>query len=664
MTMERNDFLPVSKRDMEERGWDYYDFLYIVGDAYVDHPSFGHAIISRVLEAHGYRVAICPQPDWHSAEPLKAYGRPRLGVLVSAGNIDSMVNHYTVNKKRRHDDAYSPENKAGHRPDRATIVYCNRAREAFGKIPILIGGVEASLRRFAHYDYWDDKVRRSILIDSGADILMYGMGERQMVELADMLNMGVDVGDIVTVPGTCFVSSSADGYKEIPSYEDCVSDKRAYAISCREQYEEQNPYLGEPLAQKHGDKYLIQLPPQRPLETRELDEVADLPYMRNYHPMYKKSGGIKAIEEIKFSLSMNRGCYGNCNFCALAFHQGRMVTSRSDESLIKEAKQMIKEPDFKGYIHDVGGPTANFRDLACAKQAKYGACKNKHCLYPEPCKNMKIDHRRYLNLLRKLRKLPGVKKVFVRSGIRFDYLLADKDDTFFRELLKYHVSGQLRVAPEHVSDNVLKYMGKPSRKVYDRFMDKFHQLNDEMRLNQFAVPYLMSSHPGSTMRDAIKLAEYLNEHRINPDQVQDFYPTPGTISTCMYYTGLDPMTMKPVYVPKSRKEKEAQRALLQFRRPENYETVKQALIENGREDLIGFGPRCLIKPFKETYNKENKYKGKGDKHGNASQRKGSFSKNQGRNERGGKGASGKGNKPGTRGNSGRRGSGKSCIRKK
>ncbi len=654
-----DDFLPVSKRDMRRRGWDYYDFLYIVGDAYVDHPSFGHAIISRLLESRGYRVAICPQPDWHSAEPIKAYGMPRLGVLISAGNIDSMVNHYTVNKKRRHDDAYSPGNEAGHRPDRAVIVYSNRAREAFGKIPILIGGVEASLRRFAHYDYWDDCVRRSIMFDSGADILMYGMGERQIVELADMLKLGVPVGDMVTVPGTCFISDYADGYMEIPSYEDCVKDKRAYAISCRMQYEEQNPYLGRALAQRHGDKYLIQLPPQPPLEEYELDAVAELPYTRNYHPMYKKSGGIKAIEEVKFSLSMNRGCYGSCNFCSLAFHQGRIVTSRSDESLIREAELMTKDADFKGYIHDVGGPTANFRDLACEKQAKYGACKNKHCLYPEPCVNMRVDHTRYLNLLRRLRKLQGVKKVFVRSGIRFDYLLADKDDTFFRELLKYHVSGQLRVAPEHISDNVLRYMGKPSRKVYDRFIEKFEALNDDMQLNQYAVPYLMSSHPGSTMREAIRLAEYLNEHRITPEQVQDFYPTPGTISTCMYYTGLDPMTMKPVYVPKSAKEKAAQRALLQFRKPENYETVKKALIENGREDLIGFKQKCLIKPFKE-----NLSKGKGDKNGNAAKGKGSLGKNKGRDERRGKGIKGKGNKSGTGGNSRGRGSGKSGVRKK
>ena len=504
-----NDFLPVSKKDMDKRGWDYYDFLYICGDAYVDHPSFGHAIISRVLESYGYRVAILPQPDWHSDKQLREFGRPRLGVLVSAGNIDSMVNHYTVSKKRRHEDVYSPGNRAGCRPDRATIVYCNLARQAFGNIPIIIGGVEASLRRFAHYDYWSDKVRRSILLDSKANILTYGMGERQLPEIAELLNMGVDIGDITTVAGTCFISSHADGYKEIPSYEECVADKKAYAVACREQYIEQNPYVGEALAQKHGDKYLIQLPPQKPLETEELDKVYDLPYMRTYHPMYKELGGIKAIEEVKFSLAANRGCYGNCNFCALAFHQGRIVTSRSDESLIREAKLMISDPEFKGYIHDVGGPTANFRELACDKQKTLGACKLKHCLYPSPCKNMKVDHKKYLDLLRKLRKLDGVKKVFVRSGIRFDYLIADKDDTFFKELLKYHVSGQLKVAPEHISDNVLKYMGKPSNDVYNSFSEKFYRLNEKMGLKQYLVPYLMSSHPGSSLEDAVALAEYL-----------------------------------------------------------------------------------------------------------------------------------------------------------
>lgn len=655
-----NDFLPVSRADMEGRGWKSYDFLYIVGDAYVDHPSFGHAIISRLLEAHGYRVAICAQPDWHSAAPLSEYGRPRLGVIVTAGNIDSMVNHYTVNKKRRHDDAYSPGGRSGRRPDRATIVYCNRAREAFGDIPILIGGVEASLRRFAHYDYWDDRVRSSILVDSGADILMYGMGERQIVELADMLNMGISVENMITVPGTCFMSKSADGYKELPSLEDCARDKRAYAVSCREQYLEQNPYIGEALAQRHGGRYLIQNPPQPPLSTAELDAVAALPYVRNYHPMYKSAGGVKAIDEVKFSLSMNRGCCGSCNFCALAFHQGRIVTSRSDESLIAEALLMTKDPDFKGYIHDVGGPTANFRDLACAKQTKHGACKNKRCLYPEPCKNMRVDHTRYLELLRKLRALPGVKKVFVRSGIRFDYLMADRNDTFFRELLKYHVSGQLRVAPEHISDNVLRCMGKPKRAVYDAFIEKFERLNKEMGLDQYAVPYLMSSHPGSKMKDAVALAEYLNEHRLTPEQVQDFYPTPGTISTCMYHTGLDPFTMKPVYVPKSTEEKAAQRALLQFRKPENYDAVRRALIECGREDLIGFSQKCLIKPFKDNKN----YKEKGDKHGNAVKGKGSFRQTQGRNAREGKGTEGARNRTGAGGTACRRGSGKQGIRKK
>lgn len=631
----KNDFLPVSKQDMEKRGWDYYDFLYIVGDAYVDHPSFGHAIISRVLEHHGYRVAILPQPDWHSADEIKAFGRPRLGVLVSAGNIDSMVNHYTVGKKKRHDDAYSPNNEAGHRPDRATIVYCNRAREAFGDIPILIGGVEASLRRFAHYDYWSDKVRRSILFDSRADILMYGMGERQVVEVADLLNMGVKVNEITTVKGTCFISPHADGYKEIPSYEECAADKRAYAISCKEQYIEQNPYIGEALAQKHGDRYLIQLPPQPPLETKELDEVYDLPYMRNYHTMYEEAGGIKAIEEVKFSLAANRGCYGNCNFCALAFHQGRIVTSRSDESLIKEAKLMTQDKDFKGYIHDVGGPTANFRELACDKQKTQGACKLKHCLYPKPCQNMKIDHSKYLELLRKLRKLPNVKKVFIRSGIRFDYLIADKNDTFFRELLKYHVSGQLKVAPEHISDNVLKYMGKPDNAVYNRFSEKFYKLNEQMGLKQYLVPYLMSSHPGSTLKDAVKLAEYLNLNRINPQQVQDFYPTPGTISTCMYYTGLDPFTMKEVYVAKSPKEKAMQRALLQFKNPDNYKLVYEALVEAGRADLIGLSPKCLIPPYQRKGN---------DNNGKAINGQGSVRQNKKRNERTGKGAKGKGNK--------------------
>ena len=593
-----NEFLITTKKEMEERGISQLDFIIVTGDAYIDHPSFGTAIIGRHLESLGFSIGVIPQPNWKEKESFMVLGRPKYAFLVNSGNIDSMVNHYTVSKKKRHDDAYAPENKAGHRPDRATIVYCNRIREAFGKIPILIGGVEASLRRFAHYDYWDDKVRRSILFDSRADILMYGMGERQIAEIADLLNDGIAVENITTIPGTCFISSSADGYKEIPSYESCVESKREYAVSCREQYIEQNPYLGKALAQKHGNRYLIQNPPQPPLDTYELDKVYALPYMRTYHPMYEKYGGIKAIEEVKFSLAANRGCYGSCNFCALAFHQGRVVTSRSDESLIAEAKLMIKDKDFKGYIHDVGGPTANFRELACEKQRTKGACMNKHCLYPSPCKNMKIDHKKYLALLRKLRALPGVKKVFIRSGIRFDYLIADKDDTFFKELIKYHISGQLKVAPEHISDNVLKYMGKPKNDVFNEFSDKFYELNEKLGLKQYLVPYLMSSHPGSTVRDAVRLAEYLNIHHINPQQVQDFYPTPGTISTCMFYTGLDPFTMEKVYVPKSPKEKAMQRALLQFKNPENYDIVKEALISVGREDLIGNSPRCLIRASK------------------------------------------------------------------
>ncbi len=659
---EARDFLPISKRDMERRGWDQYDFLYVIGDAYVDHPSFGHAIISRVLESRGYRVAILPQPDWHSAESFKSLGRPRLGVLVSAGNIDSMVNHYTVSKKKRHDDAYSPGNRAGHRPDRATIVYCNRVREAFGDIPLLIGGVEASLRRFAHYDYWDDKVRRSILFDSRADILMYGMGERQIVEIADLLAEGVDIKDITTVAGTCFIQQHADGYKEIPSYEECVSDKKAYAVSCREQYREQNPYLGSALAQRHGNRYLIQNPPQPPLDTYELDKVYDLPYMRAYHPMYEADGGIKAIEEVRFSLAANRGCYGSCNFCALAFHQGRVVTSRSDESLIKEAESMTRDPLFKGYIHDVGGPTANFREPACEKQKTMGACMNRQCLFPSPCRNMKIDHKKYLDLLRKLRSIKGVKKVFIRSGIRFDYLIADRDDTFFRELLKYHVSGQLKVAPEHVSDNVLKHMGKPENSVFNRFSEKFYRLNEQMGLKQYLVPYLMSSHPGSTLRDAVELAEYLCRNRINPQQVQDFYPTPGTISTCMFYTGIDPFTMKEVYVARLPKEKAMQRALLQFRNPDNYEIVKEALLSAGRGDLIGNGPGCLIPYDKRMMIKNTSMKGEKN-NGKAAQRKRSIGQNKGRAQGRGKSSQRKGNRAGVSGDTRRRGSGKQGIRK-
>ncbi len=621
-----NDFLPVNRSDMDERGWTECDFIYIVGDAYVDHPSFGHAIISRVLESRGYKVGIISLPDRKSADDFKRLGKPRLGALVCAGNIDSMVNHYTVSKKRRSSDAYAPGNKAGQRPDRAVIVYCNRVREAFGSIPIIIGGVEASLRRFAHYDYWDDKIRRSILFDSKANILIYGMGERQIVEIADRLNSGEDISDIKNIAGTCIISRSDEGAEIIPSYDECTESKNAYAVSCRRQYYEQNPYTGKTLAQRHGDRYLIQYPPALPLETDELDYVYDLPYMRTYHPSYEKLGGIKALEEVKFSLSMNRGCYGNCNFCALAFHQGRIVTSRSDNSLIAEAEAMTRDKDFKGYIHDVGGPTANFRDYACEKQKFSGACKDRQCLYPKPCPNMRVSHKRYLELLRKLRKIKGVKKVFIRSGIRFDYVMADKDDSFLREMCEYHISGQLRTAPEHVSNNVLKYMGKPSNGVYEAFSDKFYKINEQIGKKQFIVPYLMSSHPGSTLRDAVRLAEYLNEHHINPEQVQDFYPTPGTISTCMYYTGLDPFTMKPVYVPKSGKEKAMQRALLQFKNPDNYRLVYEALQKTGRTDLIGYSPRCLIKPPKGDILNEQRR----DKNGTNFKRKGRFPKNKGR----------------------------------
>lgn len=626
----KNDFLPITKDEMNKRGWDQLDFLYIVGEAYVDHPSFGHAIISRVLEKHGYKIGIIPLPDWRSTKDFKKLGRPRLGVLVSSGNIDSMVNHYTVSKKRRSDDAYAPGNKAGQRPDRAVIVYCNRIREAFGDIPILIGGVEASLRRFAHYDYWDDKVRRSVMFDSRADILMFGMGEKQIVALADALEAGIPVSEITDIPGTCYISGEPvyTNAIEIPSFEECCDSKMKYADSCRIQYYEQNPYIGKVLVQKHGDKYLIQNPPMPPLETKELDAVYALPYQKNYHPFYEKLGGIEAIKEVKFSLTSSRGCFGGCNFCALAFHQGRIVTARSRQSLVNEAKQMVWDPDFKGYIHDVGGPTANFRKPACKKQLKLGACKNRQCLFPTPCKNMEIDHREYLELLRELRNIDGVKKVFIRSGIRFDYLINDKNDEFFYELCKHHVSGQLKVAPEHISDNVLKYMGKPKNEVFNKFSDKFYRINEQIGKKQYLVPYLMSSHPGSTIHDAVRLALYLKEHGINPQQVQDFYPTPGTISTCMFYTGLDPFTMKPVYVPKTYHEKAMQRALLQYRNPDNYKLVKEALEITGRQDLIGFGEKCLIRP-KKTYSDKGKNTKirKDERHGKNIKRKRSFGKN-------------------------------------
>ena len=595
------EFLPVSKEDMQERGWWWYDFLLVTGDAYVDHPSFGPAVIARVLEADGYRVAVLAQPDWHSAADFLAFGRPRLGVLIGAGNLDSMVAHYTAAKKRRSEDFYSPGKKAGKRPDRATIVYANRAREAFGsEVPIIIGGLEASLRRFAHYDYWDDKVRRSILFDSGADLLVYGMAEEAEREIARRLKKKIPVSEMHDIRGTAFIAASpsecAFESVSVPSYAEVRENKRLYADATRIEYREHDPVRGKAFIQEHYGRYLIVNPPMMPLETKELDRVAELPYVRTYHPMYEAEGGVPAIEEVRFSVIHNRGCFGGCNFCALAFHQGRMVTSRSHESVIREVTELTKLPDFKGYINDVGGPSANFRHHSCKKQAKFGMCPDKRCLAPTPCPNLDADHSDYLALLRKLRSIPGVKKVFVRSGIRYDYMLEDKNDDFFTELVRYHISGQLKVAPEHCIDGVLDYMGKPHIEVYERFMDKYRRLNDRYSKEQYVVPYLMSSHPGSTLGDAVALAEYLNKKGRQPEQVQDFYPTPGPVSTCMYYTEIDPMTMKQVYVAKSFHEKAMQRALLQWKRPDKRRLVIEALKEAGREDLIGYGPECLVRP--------------------------------------------------------------------
>ena len=594
------EFLPVSKADMEERGWWWYDFLLVTGDAYVDHPSFGTAVIGRVLEAEGYRVAVLAQPDWHSAEAFRAMGRPRLGVMIGSGNLDSMVAHYTAAKKRRSEDFYSPGKKAGLRPDHAVIVYANRAREAFPDLPIVIGGLEASLRRFAHYDYWDDKVRRSALADAGADILVYGMGEYATREIARRLKKKEPASSLTDIRGTAVLVSdpSVCAYDSLtlPSFEAVSSSMTDYADATRVEYEEHDPVRGKALIQQHGNRYLIVNPPAMPLSTEELDFVAELPYTRQYHPMYEPMGGVPAIEEVKFSVIHNRGCFGGCNFCSLAFHQGRMVTSRSHESVIREVTALTRFPDFKGYINDVGGPSANFRHPSCAKQLKYGMCAQKRCLAPTPCPNIDADHSDYLALLRKLRNIPGVKKVFVRSGIRYDYMLEDKNQAFFAELVKYHISGQLKVAPEHCIDSVLDYMGKPHIGVYEKFMDQYRRLNDKYSKEQYIVPYLMSSHPGSTLQDAVALAEYLNSKGRQPEQVQDFYPTPGTISTCMYYTGLDPITMKPVYVAKSYHEKAMQRALLQWKRPDKRKLVIEARKEAGREDLIGYGPKCLVRP--------------------------------------------------------------------
>ena len=595
-----NFFLPVSKSDMKKRGWTQCDFIYICGDAYVDHPSFGHAIITRLLEAFGYKVGIIAQPDWKNKESITILGEPRLAFLVSAGNMDSMVNHYTVNKKRRHQDAFSPGGVMGKRPDYATIVYCNLIRQVYKKTPVIIGGIEASLRRMAHYDYWSDKVKRSILIDSGADIISYGMGEHSIIEIADALNAGIDIHDITFIKGTVYKTKTLDNlenYIELPSYDDIVNSKEMYAKSFYTQYKNTDPFTARILVEKVKEKmYVVQNPPAMPLTEVEMDDIYSLPYMRNYHPMYEKDGGIPALSEIKFSITSNRGCFGGCSFCALTFHQGRIIQVRSHKSIIDEAVQMTKDADFKGYIHDVGGPTANFRHTSCDKQLTKGVCMNRQCLFPKPCPNLKVDHSDYIKLLRELRALPGVKKVFIRSGIRFDYCMCDSDDTFINELCKYHISGQLRVAPEHISDNVLNKMGKPSNDVYEGFLKRYQRINKKTGKEQFVVPYLMSSHPGSTMKEAIELAEYIRDLGYMPEQVQDFYPTPSTLSTCMYYTGLDPATMDKVYTPVSHHEKAMQRALIQYRNPENYEHVKEALIKNGRTDLIGFGPKCLIPP--------------------------------------------------------------------
>lgn len=595
-----HDYLPMSRVDMSIRGWNQCDFIYVCGDAYVDHPSFGAAIISRLLEAHGYKVGIIAQPDWKDAKSIAVLGKPRLGFLVSAGNMDSMVNHYSVSKKRRQQDSYTPGGEMGKRPDYATVVYCNLIRSVYKDSPLIIGGIEASLRRFAHYDYWSNKLKRSILLDSQADLISYGMGEHSIVEIADALDSGIDVKDITFINGTVYKTRSLEStydYELLPDYQRLKADKKEYAKSYLIQYGNTDPFTGKRLVEPYGDnEYVVQNPPASPLTQAEMDAVYALPYMRNYHPSYEALGGVPAIREIKFSLISNRGCFGACSFCALTFHQGRIIQARSHASLVSEAKLLTEEPDFKGYIHDVGGPTANFRYPACEKQMTKGACPHKQCLFPEPCKNLRADHTDYIELLRKLRTLPKVKKVFIRSGIRFDYLLADPGKKFLKELCEHHVSGQLKVAPEHVADKVLSKMGKPKNDVYRQFAKEFKAMNQRIGKEQYLVPYLMSSHPGSSMTEAVELAEYLRDLGYMPEQVQDFYPTPSTISTCMYYTGLDPRTMEPVYVPMNPHEKAMQRALIQYRNPKNHDLVVEALKLAGRTDLIGFDKTCLIRP--------------------------------------------------------------------
>ncbi len=621
--------------DMKKRGWTQADFVFVIGDAYVDHPSFGPAIISRLLERYGYKVCMIAQPDWKNDKSIDVFGRPRLGFLVCGGNMDSMVNHYSVSKKRRQKDAYSPGGQMGLRPDYATTVYCNLIRRTYKDVPIIIGGIEASLRRMAHYDYWSDKLKHSILVDSSADILSYGMGEHSMIEIAEALDSGIDVKDITFVRGTCYRTKDISGVSEdsiiLPDYDSLSKDRLEYARSFYTQYINTDPYSAKTLVEGYGNRgYVVQNPPAYPLTQMEMDDVYDLPYMNNYHPIYEEAGGIPAISEIKFSLTSNRGCFGGCSFCALTFHQGRIIQTRSHESLIKEAERMTHDPDFKGYIHDVGGPTANFRHKSCAKQDKYGVCTNKQCLFPEPCRNLKVDHKDYVELLRKLEAVPGVKKVFIRSGIRFDYVMADSNDEFLKELCEKHISGQLRVAPEHVSDNVLRMMGKPQNSVYEKFIDRYKRVNAKTGKQQYVVPYLMSSHPGSTLKEAVELAEYVRDIGYMPEQVQDFYPTPSTISTCMYYTGVDPRTMKPVYVPHNPHEKAMQKALMMYRKPENYDLVKEALIKAGRQDLIGFDKKCLIAPRKMDRKGEHQGQrsyGKNDKSKNNSINNGKNSKN-------------------------------------
>ena len=596
----KGNFLPITREEMKERGWDQVDFVYVSGDAYVDHPSFGHAIITRLLESRGYRVGIIAQPDWRKPESVQVFGEPRLGFLVSAGNMDSMVNHYSVSKKRRKTDAYTPGGEMGKRPDYACVVYGNLIRQTYKKTPIILGGIEASLRRMAHYDYWSDKLKRSVLLDSGADVISYGMGEHSIIELAEALDAGIPVEDITYIAGTVVKAKSLDSIYDaeiLPSFEDLKADKMNYARSFYTQYLNTDAFNGKRLVEPYSEHlYVVQNPPAAPLTQMEMDDVYSLPYQRTYHPSYEAKGGVPAIKEIKFSLISNRGCFGGCSFCALTFHQGRIVQVRSHESLIEEAKEITKDKDFKGYIHDVGGPTANFRHPSCKKQMEHGVCKTRQCLFPSPCKNLDADHRDYVSLLRKLRDIPKVKKVFIRSGIRFDYLLADKKQEFLRELCEYHVSGQLKVAPEHVAGPVLSLMGKPEHKVYEEFTRQFYKMNEGIGKEQYLVPYLMSSHPGSTLKEAVELAEYCRDLGYMPEQVQDFYPTPSTLSTCMYYTGVDPRTMQKVYVPKSPHEKAMQRALIQYRNPELYDLVIEALHKAGRSDLIGFGPKCLVRP--------------------------------------------------------------------